>query len=242
MKDKKIIFKGFDPELFKFIQDLSKNNNVEWFRDNRERYESFLVEPARAFVSELASFFNRLNPSIRTEPKFNKTLMRMNKDMRFAKGAPYKEYFLIHFGRFKMDSEFFLYFDAHGFQIGLFVNNTKDDELYFNQNLQNYRKQIIKLFNDYNLNKKFDLYEMGKEPELNTKKFDAEKHIQKLDNFKWFIFQKVKPPSEKVLYSDQFLVDAIKLFTSLYPVYCFCISPDPLKELERFEETMGIPL
>ncbi len=242
MKKQNSVFRGFDPELFKFLKDLSKNNNLEWFKQNRSRYEEFLVEPARAYVSELAPLFNRLNPAIRTEPKFNKTLMRMNKDMRFAKGAPYREYFLIHFGRFKMDSEFFLYFDVNGYQIGLFINNTEDEGLYFKQNFERFSDKMKSAFSSYKLNKKFDLYELNKSPEIHTKKFDFNKHSHKLKDIKWFIFQKVNAPSEKSLFSDQFLVDSIKIFNALYPIYSFCISPDPMSELEKFEESLGIPL
>jgi len=105
-------FKGFFKESFLFLNDLAKNNNTDWFAQNKHRYDDFIVKPAKSFVNDIAPYFNNLSTSIRTEPKFNKTLMRINKDMRFAKGSPYKTYFLIHFGRFKMDSEFYVYLDG----------------------------------------------------------------------------------------------------------------------------------
>lgn len=236
---KNISFKGFSKELFKFLRDLEKNNSVEWFHKNKERYQKFLVEPAKAFVAGLAPFLNRLNPAIRTEPKFNQTLMRLNKDMRFAKGEPYRNYLLIHFGRFKLDSEFFLYFEPEEFQVGLFLNNTKGENLYFKQNLAKFKKEIISACRCYKINDQFSLYELKKEPEKILPKFNAEKHFSKLEELDWILLQKVKKPGLKILYSDEMIVEMIKMISTLYPLYCFAISPQPMKELEKFEDNFG---
>ena len=104
-------FVGFHPEAFKFLKGLERNNNNGWFTSQRENYENHLVLPAKSFITSIAPFFDHLNPTIRTEPKFNKTIMRISNDMRFSKGDPYRNYLLVHFGKFKMDSEFYLYFD-----------------------------------------------------------------------------------------------------------------------------------
>ncbi len=233
-------FTGFSEELFRFLHDLRDNNNIEWFHANKDRYQEFLVKPAKSYVAELGDFFNKLNPSIRTEPKFNKTLMRINKDMRFAKGDPYRDYFLIHFGKFKMDSEFFIYLEADEFQIGLFINNSKGEEFFFEENFNKHKKLISNLFEENNLNKKYDLYELNKEPKLLIKKFDAKKDLESLPKLKYAMLQKVRPPSYKTLFSDELLIDSVKIFSSLYPLYIFATSPDPLIELERFEDNFGI--
>jgi len=93
-------FSGFNEGLFKFLKDLKRNNKVEWFHKNKNRYQDFIVGPSKSFILEIAPFLNRLNPAIRNEPKFNQTIMRLNKDMRFAKSATYRPFLLIHFGRF----------------------------------------------------------------------------------------------------------------------------------------------
>ena len=233
-------FSGFYRETFKFFTSLERNNNSKWFAANRESYQNFLVTPAKEYVSSIAEFFNQLNPAIRTEPKFNKTLMRISKDMRFAKGDPYKNFFLIHFGRFKMDSEFYVYLDKNGIEYGLFINGTEGDELYFNQNLKTFRKEIINVFSRFKLNNKFELDKMDKMPELVLKKFDANKHFKKLENLKYILFQTDRSKNEKIIYSANFLTETIKIFSRLYPLYCFAISPQPLKLLDEFEERLGV--
>ena len=44
-----------------------------------------------------------------------------------------------------MDSEFYVYMDKKGIEYGVFINNSSGDDLYFNKNLPNNRKEIIKL-------------------------------------------------------------------------------------------------
>lgn len=233
-------FQGFDPGIFKFFIHLEKNNTAEWFSKNRERYQQVVVKPAREYVEAIGEFFNHLNPAIRTEPKFNKTLMRINKDMRFAKGAPYRTYFLIHFGRFKMDSEFFVYFDKYGIEYGVFLNNSGGDELYLNNNLSKYRKEIIQTFNRYELNNRFDLCTFNSEADIVQKKVNLNKHFTKFSELKYILLQKNYDRRKKSVLSADFLTESIKTFSKLYPVYCFAISRDPMKLLQDFDERLGV--
>lgn len=233
-----VIFQGFTKDIFSFFSELEKNNNTKWFDKNRDRYQNNIVKPTKEFIAAIAPFINRLNPSIRTEPKFNETIMRINKDLRFAKGQPYRNYWLIHFGRFKMDSEFFLYFDAESVDIGLFINKTKGENLFFRDNLKKYSDKIIETFSQNSIDNKYSLYSLDdKEPKLIKKKFNAKNDSYLLENLKMLLLQ--KPVSRKIISSDKIILEMIKIINELYPIYCFCISPNPLKELERFENEFG---
>lgn len=234
-------FNGFKKDIFSFLAELEKNNNTKWFAKNRGRYQENIVLPAKSFVVSIGQFFTQLNPAIRTDPKFNKTIMRINKDMRFSKDAPYKNYFLIHFGRFKMDSEFYLYFDKEGADFGIFLNGEKGDELYFTQNLKRYPKEIMKIFENYGLNNRFDLHELKKIPQLVQKKFNANKHFESFGRHKYTLLEKEIPQKNNLLYKADILTELVKQYAALYPLYCFAISPQPLKLIDKFEETMGVP-
>jgi uncharacterized protein (TIGR02453 family) len=233
-------FEGFHPEAFKYLKGLEKNNNIKWFAKHREEYEKHLVIPAKSFITSIAPFFNHLNPAIRTEAKFNKTIMRISNDMRFSKGDPYKNYFLIHFGRFKMDSEFYLYFDKSGIDFGIFLNNTEGEELYFKRNLNEYKTEIINLFSSYKLNGKFSLHSINKKPELIINKFDAGKNFDKLSLVKHILLETRFGLENKQIYSAEIMTKIIKTYSRLYPLYCFAITDDPLKLLEAFEDNMGV--
>jgi uncharacterized protein (TIGR02453 family) len=236
-------FEGFQPELFKYLKGLEKNNNSKWFNDHREEYEEYLVNPAKSFITSIAPFFNQLNPSIRTEPKFNQTIMRISNDMRFTKGDPYKNYFLVHFGKFKMDSEFYLYFDKGGISFGLFLNNTTGEELYFKQNLNEYRNEIISIFTQYKLNTKFNLHQISNAkdaPGLIKSKFNADKDFDKLSGLKLILFENALSNEDKKVYSPDLISHLVKIYSRLYPLYCFAVSPNPMSLIENFEDNLGV--
>lgn len=237
MKNTILPFNGFSPKIFEFFQQLSLNNNTEWFKQNRQIYDDYLISPAKAFINEIGNFFNILNPAIRTEPKFNQTIMRLNKDMRFAKGEPYRNYLLIHFGRFKMDSEFFVYFDSNECQIGLFINASGGKEFFFKQNLLKYKTEISEICDYYKINNNYSLYELNKGPELVIDSFNFNVHFDILSKYKLIILQKIISPEQLKIYSAEFLAQAVNIFYSLYPLYCFAISDNPLNLLDKFEET-----
>lgn len=234
-------FTGFPQQLFSFFEGLEKNNSKVFFDKHRDEYEEFVVKPAKAFISTLAPFLEQLNPSIRREPKFNQTIMKLSKDMRFSKGVPYKTFLLVHFGRFKLDSEFYVYFDKSGVQYGMFLNNSKEENLFFKKNLEKYEKEIAKVFAGYKLNNQFSLTEMKKEMVLVRKKFDFSKDGILLQKMKYILLEKpILTNEKKIIASPNFINDIIKTFSRLYPLYCFAISEQPLKLLAKFEEHMGV--
>lgn len=239
MKTHSVQFSGFNADIFKFLKSLEKNNRVEWFQGNRDLYQSALVGPAKEFITEMAPFLSRLNSVIRTEPKFNETIMRLNKDMRFAKGEPYRAFLLIHFGRFKLDSEFYIYFEPDDWAMGMFINRSENENLFFRNNQIKFKKEILDVCKKYKINNNYSLSYLRKDPSLVLKKFDSEKHYDRLSEHDLLLFEKVKKPSQKILFSAGIVVEMIKMISQLYPLYCFAISPQPLKLLSKFEEEFG---
>jgi hypothetical protein len=234
------LFSGYKRETFNFLGELSENNTLQWFADNRERYDNYIVLPSKSLILGLAPFFNQLVPEINTEPKFDRTLLRINKDARFSNGVPYRTYFLIHFKRFKNDSEFYIYLNSDGVELGLYINNTLGNELYFNKNLPGYKKELINTFKRFDLNGKFGFYKFNKEPELISEYFDIEKDFDTMARTKSILLQTELSKEEEVIYSSEFIIEVIKAFSRLYPVYSFAISPNPLALIETFEEQIGI--
>jgi len=54
-------FPGFPKELFKFLSDLSKNNNREWFNANKERYRSNVVAPVCEFIAAIQPALHKIS-------------------------------------------------------------------------------------------------------------------------------------------------------------------------------------
>ena len=96
MSDK---FKSFDPSLVKFLGQLKRNNNREWFAKNKSRYEEQVLYPALAFVEAFQSNLKKISPYFLAVPKrVGGSVMRVYRDTRFAKDkTPYKTNVGIHF-------------------------------------------------------------------------------------------------------------------------------------------------
>lgn len=92
--NEKIEFQGFPPQGIKFLEDLKKNNNREWFEQNREDFKGYLQEPAQIFVEAVGEQLRqRVSQEIRYDLRLNGSgsLMRIYRDTRFSKDkTPYK--------------------------------------------------------------------------------------------------------------------------------------------------------
>lgn len=88
----------FNPALFQFLRELSDNNDKAWWDDNKDRYITVVREPALDFIAHFADSLNAISPHFSADTRTNGgSLMRPYRDMRFAKGAPYKTNVGIHF-------------------------------------------------------------------------------------------------------------------------------------------------
>jgi len=75
----------------KFLSDLSKHNNKEWFEKNRVRFDFEFLQPAVQFVIEIGEKLSELSPNIYAIPKIDKSIFRLYRDVRFSKNkAPFK--------------------------------------------------------------------------------------------------------------------------------------------------------
>ena len=85
-------FTGFSKKTFAFLGQLEKNNNREWFEDNKQRYLKDVLDPALDFIATIAPSIHDLSDYFDAIPKrTGGSLMRVYRDMRFVKDKrPYK--------------------------------------------------------------------------------------------------------------------------------------------------------
>jgi uncharacterized protein (TIGR02453 family) len=89
----------FDAETFAFLRDLAKNNDREWFAENKERYEESVKEPFLQFISDIGPELRKVGKSLVADPRPNGgSMFRIYRDVRFSKDkSPYKPYASAHF-------------------------------------------------------------------------------------------------------------------------------------------------
>ncbi len=95
----KSTFTGFPSATMKFLRQLKKNNNRDWFADNKHRYEADVLDPSLALIAAMQKPLAGLSECINVVPKrVGGSLMRVYKDTRFSKDkTPYKTNVGIHF-------------------------------------------------------------------------------------------------------------------------------------------------
>ena len=78
----------FDQDFIDFFRELAKNNNREWFNDNKKRYEKSVKKPFAAFVAEMIGRIQQKDQEVQVQPK--DCILRINRDIRFSKDkTPY---------------------------------------------------------------------------------------------------------------------------------------------------------
>jgi uncharacterized protein (TIGR02453 family) len=89
----------FTRRTFSFLRDLAKNNDREWFRANKERFDRDVREPAVRFILDFAPHLKTISPHFRADPRGNGgSLFRIYRDTRFSKDkSPFKTHTGIQF-------------------------------------------------------------------------------------------------------------------------------------------------
>lgn len=83
---------GISAQTLKFLGDLAKNNNRQWFDAHRPAYEAARLEFS-GFVRELAEKIARFDPLV-AGVDIHKCIFRVHRDVRFSRDkTPYKAHF-----------------------------------------------------------------------------------------------------------------------------------------------------
>jgi uncharacterized protein (TIGR02453 family) len=108
---------AFAPALFRFLRELRKNNDREWFLAHKDRYERDVKEPALAFVAAFGPVLRKISPHLVADPRpVGGSLFRIYRDVRFGTDKrPYKTHLGIHFRHAGADGAhapgFYLHFE-----------------------------------------------------------------------------------------------------------------------------------
>lgn len=80
------------PELFDFLRELEQNNDRDWFKAQKKRYEAEVVDPVTDFIVNMAPRVAAISPHITVDPRPNGgSRFRIYRDTRFSKDkSPYK--------------------------------------------------------------------------------------------------------------------------------------------------------
>ncbi|MCH7904472.1 MAG: DUF2461 domain-containing protein [Armatimonadetes bacterium] len=107
-------------EFLDFLRELELNNDREWFKARKTRFESEVKAPFEALVREVISEVASVDPAVDIEPK--DAIFRIHRDTRFSKDkTPYKAHMgavICPGGRKALDS-IGVYFEISGRRLGI---------------------------------------------------------------------------------------------------------------------------
>ncbi|MBN2223501.1 MAG: DUF2461 domain-containing protein [Deltaproteobacteria bacterium] len=106
-------FAGFFRETPAFFAELAKNNTKLWFDEHRADFQTYVMTPAQLFVQAIGARLQIIAPDIIADPRVNRSLFRLNRDVRFSKDkSPYKTHLAFWFwegGRPRMENSGFYF-------------------------------------------------------------------------------------------------------------------------------------
>jgi uncharacterized protein (TIGR02453 family) len=102
------------PEAIDFLTDLEANNDRDWFRANRDRYDAYLLEPTRRLGDRLKGF---------GEPRF----FRPWTNTRFRPGPPLKEHIAMTVGA--GPAVYYVQLSLDGLLVGAGLHHPARDQL-----------------------------------------------------------------------------------------------------------------
>jgi uncharacterized protein (TIGR02453 family) len=92
-------FTGFPSDMFRFMAELKRNNDRDWFNENKSRYKSSVLAPMSSFIAAMDTKLAKVSDCFVADPRPNGgSMFRIYRDVRFSKDkSPYKEHIACHF-------------------------------------------------------------------------------------------------------------------------------------------------
>ena len=214
----------FTPDTFSFLADLAKNNNRDWFYDNKQKYEDKVRTPALEFIADMSYDLSKISHHFLAVPKKSGgSLMRVNRDVRFGRDkTPYKTNVGIQFrhalGKDVHAPGFYVHLEPKECFVG--VGIWRPDST----SLSKIRDAIVengKLWSKSSEDKKFTKYfSFTGESLVNAPRGYAKDHPM-LEDLKRKDFIALNPIDEEMACSSQFKAQVIKRFRSSEPFMKF---------------------
>ncbi|MBD77678.1 MAG: TIGR02453 family protein [Crocinitomicaceae bacterium] len=204
-------------DTYKFLKDLKKNNNREWFNTNKSRYTE-AHENVIAFADTLLSELSKKDNIETVSGK--KSLFRIYRDVRFSKDkSPYKTWWAGGFKRATASLRGGYYFHIEPGQIfaaGGFWGPNKDDLLLIRQQIQADPDPLRKIINSKKFKDHFGSLE-GEQLKTAPKGFDKEDPAVDLLKYKQFLV--TKKIDSKLEDSEKLVSEIAGTFQAMRPFF-----------------------
>ncbi|MBV1874583.1 MAG: DUF2461 domain-containing protein [Gammaproteobacteria bacterium] len=218
-------FNGFPTDLIAFLEQLSKNNNREWFAENKQRYRDSIQIPMSNFIMALAPGLDRTANCFIADPRLNgSSMFRIYKDARYSRNKPpFKTNVGCQFrheaGKNAHAPGFYLHIEpGNSFIGGGIYRPDANALLQIRTAIAENPEKWHQVIHDKEMKKHYGEVS-GESLKRPPRGFSAEhQHIEHLKKKTFFV---IKPLETKQLYSEHFVQQAEDLFQSASPLMRF---------------------
>ncbi|SNY99877.1 TIGR02453 family protein [Flagellimonas pacifica] len=200
-------------EAFNFLKELAKNNNKEWFQENKTRF--------KAHEANVKSFYTNVQELLNEHDEIEKMKMfRIYRDVRFSKDkTPYKTHFAGSFSRLgaHLRGGYYLRIKpGESFVATGFWEPNKEDLFRIRKEFEQDASDLREILSDKSFKKIWGELE-GDGVKTAPKGFDKEHPNIDLIKKKQFIF--VKNFSDKEVLSTTFIKEVDTSFRAIRPYF-----------------------
>jgi uncharacterized protein (TIGR02453 family) len=208
-------------QVLQFLQELSENNNRDWFNNNRKRYEEsrekilFLTD---VFINEIRKFDPEIPPM---NPK--DCMFRIFRDVRFSNDKrPYKTNFgsfIARGGRKSEKAGYYFHIEPTGSFVGGGIYMPQAGPLKAIRNhIEEHPEEFLAIINDPGFKTYFP--EMM-DHKLKTAPRGVDKDHPLIDLLRYKSFAFSSPIKKEILLDEKYVETAVNAFRELYKVNAF---------------------
>lgn len=219
-----------DKSTIHFLEDLTKNNNREWFQENKSRYET-ARKNYLAFLDELLESMEPFEPAAHGQ-KGKDLVFRIYRDVRFSNDKrPYKDHFgayIAEGGRKSILPGYYLHLAANNnsFVAGGLWMPPADYLKAVRQEIDYNMDELARIIQAPPFKERFGNIQ-GEQLKTTPKGYDKDNPAIEYLRFK--SWNAVMPLSDKVVLSKDFMHVVLEAFRAVKPFNGFLM--EPLKDL-----------
>lgn len=200
-------------EVLDFMSSLSKNNNREWFAENKTAFQKI--------ESEAKIFFNEVYTDLQKHDSIESiNIYRIYRDIRFSKDkSPYKKYLSVWYSRTKpfFRGSYYLHIEpGNSFVEGGFWNPNPDDLKRIRKEFELDDSEIREIMSAPDFRKYFNGLE-GEE--LKTAPKDFDKSHKNIDLIKKKQFLVIRNFTDMEVLDKNFKNEVLKTFNAMRPYF-----------------------
>ncbi len=215
----------FTKDAVTFYENLKKNNNKDWYTENRHIYDNIVIPQAKEYIIDMGQKLKNIVPDIHYAPKIDGSIFRIHKDARINKGkAPFKTHLGIIFwiGNARLINPcFYLHIEPPFYYTGVGMARFEKETLLSYRKLVN-NKKYSSMLNDIKNTAEKNYYNINGEKLKNIPK--GIETINETAEFflKYkYIYISDEMPINKDFYSENLFDYTYTIFHNLLPFFNF---------------------